>query len=146
MISAFPPSLPGSEDVLWSALFALAVVARDTSDQFVSHMLVLVQAGVLPALEHALASYRQMVDEQVGSRCSYTVRPVLILSSTGVLPADVACWSMAGRHGAARLGHAACAGTAVPALLAYLVRHVFSIHSCAARPPTPWSRSRSPMK
>lgn len=55
-----------SEDVLWSALFALAVVARDTSDKFVSHMLQLVRVGVLPALEHALAAYRQTMDDQVG--------------------------------------------------------------------------------
>lgn len=55
-----------SEDVLWSALFVLAVVARDTSDKFVSHMLQLVKVGVLPALEHALAAYRQTMDAQVG--------------------------------------------------------------------------------
>lgn len=55
---------PSSEDVLWSALFALAVVARDTSDKFVSHMLQLVRVGVLPALEHALAAYRQTMDDQ----------------------------------------------------------------------------------
>lgn len=64
-----PPLLPRSEDVLWSALFVLAVVARDTSSQFVAHMLALVRAGVLPALEHALAAYRTMMDEQVGSCC-----------------------------------------------------------------------------
>ncbi|PRW60207.1 E3 ubiquitin- ligase CHFR isoform X4 [Chlorella sorokiniana] len=55
---------PASEDVLWSALFVLAVVARDTSDKFVPHMLMLVRAGVLPALEHALAAYRQTMDDQ----------------------------------------------------------------------------------
>ena len=68
-MSLAPPVLPRSEDVLWSALFVLAVVARDTSSQFVVHMLALVRAGVLPALEHALAAYRSTMDAQVGSCC-----------------------------------------------------------------------------
>ena len=62
-----PPSLPPcSEDVLWSALFVLAVVARDSSRNYIPHLLALVHAGVLPALEAALLAYRQTSDELVG--------------------------------------------------------------------------------
>lgn len=58
---------PCSEDVLWSALFALAVIARDTSRHYVSHMLSLAAAGVLPALQAAMRSYRAAVEAEVGA-------------------------------------------------------------------------------
>jgi hypothetical protein len=54
-----------SEDVLWSALFVLAVVARDSGEQFAAHLRVLAGAGVLPALERALAGYQAGADAQV---------------------------------------------------------------------------------
>lgn len=50
--------------MLWSALFALAVIARDTSPRFVPHLLELASAGVLPALLEALAAYQATVEEQ----------------------------------------------------------------------------------
>lgn len=53
-----------NEDVLWSSLFALAVIARDTSQHYKSHLLALASAGVLPALETAMASYRATVEAQ----------------------------------------------------------------------------------
>lgn len=59
-----PPAC--SEDVLWSALFALAVVARDTSPAYVAHLLALARAGVLPALTRAMLAYRDAVEAQVG--------------------------------------------------------------------------------
>lgn len=48
-------------------LFALAVIARDSSRHYVSHLLALAAAGVLPALERAMAAYRSAVEEQVGA-------------------------------------------------------------------------------
>ncbi|KAL4447679.1 hypothetical protein ABPG75_004898 [Micractinium tetrahymenae] len=53
-----------NEDVLWSVLFALAVIARDSSRRYVCHLLSLASAGVLPALEQAMAAYRRAVDAQ----------------------------------------------------------------------------------
>ncbi|KAL4428663.1 hypothetical protein ABPG77_009769 [Micractinium sp. CCAP 211/92] len=53
-----------NEDVLWSVLFCLAVIARDSSRHYVTHLLTLASAGVLPALERAMAAYRQAVREQ----------------------------------------------------------------------------------
>jgi hypothetical protein len=54
-----------SEDVLWSALFALAVISRDTSPAYITHLLRLAAAGVLAPLETAMAAYRRRVAEQV---------------------------------------------------------------------------------
>lgn len=63
-----------SEDVLWSALFALAVIARDCSANYIAHLLILAAAGVLPPLEAALGSYRQAVEEQVLGGCDMGCR------------------------------------------------------------------------
>ena len=53
------PTSTCSEEVLWSALFALAVIARDSGTRYVPHLLALVHAGVLPALRGAMSAYRQ---------------------------------------------------------------------------------------
>ncbi|GAB4822418.1 hypothetical protein N2152v2_009464 [Parachlorella kessleri] len=53
-----------SEDVLWACLFALAVIARESSGSYVDHMVGLAAAGVLPALQAAMAAYREDVQEQ----------------------------------------------------------------------------------
>lgn len=50
--------------MLWSALFALAVIARDTSPSHITHLMTLAAAGVLPALLAALQAYQEGVEEQ----------------------------------------------------------------------------------
>lgn len=61
-----PPHLPlPLPQVLWAALFALAVVVRDSSPHYVQHILTLAAAGVGPALREALVAYRQDVEAQV---------------------------------------------------------------------------------
>lgn len=66
-----------SEDVLWSTLFALAVIARATSESYVTHLLCLLAGGVLPALEGALEQYREVVphepDEMIARAGDYLV-------------------------------------------------------------------------
>lgn len=51
--------------VLWAALFALAVVVRESSQRYVEHMLALAAAGVLPALRSAMAAYRLEAEQEV---------------------------------------------------------------------------------
>ncbi|KAL4856875.1 hypothetical protein ACK3TF_002919 [Chlorella vulgaris] len=66
-----------SEDVLWSTLFALAVIARATSESYVTHLLCLLAGDVLPALEGALEQYREVVphepDEMIARAGDYLV-------------------------------------------------------------------------
>ena len=68
-----------SEAVLWSPLFVLAVVARDSGEQFAAHLRVLAGAGVLPALEQALAGYQAGADAQV--RAAAGLLPLLLASA-----------------------------------------------------------------
>jgi hypothetical protein len=78
-----------SEDVLWSALFVLAVVARDSGEQFAAHLRVLAGAGVLPALEQALAGYQAGADAQV--RAAAGLLLPLLLASAAAAAAGFGC-------------------------------------------------------
>ena len=65
LVSVLTDLADDNEEVLWAALFLLAVLLREASPLYVEHVLALASAGMLRALREALAAYRGKVAREV---------------------------------------------------------------------------------